>query len=419
MISKPGARCVIEGHVQQGDQTIPRRIEIDVESGLIEKIDEPRGEGKLVLDDNHLILPGCIDFHVHAREDPSGEQNYKETFQSAGEAAIHGGVVAIVEMPNNPDPPVDDNSYQRKRELTKKSVVDVLLYAGIGPGTRPLSFPVPYKAYMGPSVGQLFFENDEALREALAHYRGQWVSFHAESPEILRRNQHQPTHWERRPAEAEIEAVSVALRFSAEFGIHPHICHLSTAGGMNLIREAREKGFPVTCEVAPQHLYFDLESLKKFPRAKFLQCNPPIRPPADRECLLDAFAKGEINFLATDHAPHSLEENECGISGIPHLDTYGPFLFWLREQDVSWDTIIRAACESPGRALGKFLPHRYGKIEEGYVGSLTILDAGGPATVRRQGLRTAAQWSPFEGTTFGGSVSHTVVRGRVFPVPAR
>jgi dihydroorotase len=418
MISKPGARCAIEGHVQNGDETVPRRIEIDAESGLIEKIDEPRGDGKLVLDENHIILPGCIDFHVHAREDPSGSQNYKETFQSAGEAAIHGGVVAYVDMPNNPQPPVDDDSYQRKRALTTKSVADVLLYAGIGPGTRPLSFPVPYKAYMGPSVGQLFFENDETLREALAHYRGQWVSFHAESPEILRRNRDQPTHWERRPAEAEIEAVAVALRFSAEFGIHPHICHLSTAGGMNLIREARKKGFPATCEVAPQHLYFDLESLKTFPRAKFLQCNPPIRPPEDRECLLEAFANGEINFLATDHAPHSLEENECGISGIPHLDTYGPFLFWLREQAVSWTTIIRATSEAPGRALGKFLPNRYGRIEEGYVGSLTILDASEPRTVRRQGLRTAAQWSPFEGTTFGGGVSHTVVRGRVFPVPA-
>ena len=416
MISKSGSRSVVEGFTIRNDNKVPCRIEIDLESGIIQHLGEPRGEGHLILDENHLILPGCIDFHVHAREDCSGRDNYKETFQSAGEAAIHGGVVAIVDMPNNPDAPVDDESYQRKRELTRSAAVDVLLYAGIGPGTRPLSFPVPYKAYMGPSIGQLFFEDDETLREALAHYRGQWVSFHAESPEILRRNQDKATHWERRPPEAEIEAVDLAIRLSVEFGIHPHICHLSTAGGMEIIRETRRRGFSVTCEVTPQHLFFDLDSLESYPRSKFLQCNPPIRSRKDRETLLEAFASGEINFLATDHAPHSLEENEKGISGIPHLDTYGPFLFWLREQDVSWDTIIRATSEAPGRAAGKFLSDRHGRIEKGYVGSLTILSES-PKTVRRQTLRTGAGWSPFEGQTFGGSVTHTVVRGKVFPAP--
>lgn len=417
MIAKPEPALIIEGKAFIGGQEVQRRIEIQEETGLITKVTEPRGDGDLILDDNHTIFPGFIDFHVHAREDFSGEQSYKETFQTAGEAAIRGGIVAMTEMPNNPDPPIDDGSYQRKREIANSSPVEILLYAGIGPGTRPLSFPVPYKAYMGPSVGPLFFENQDTLREALAHYRNQWVGFHAESPEILRQNQNKTVHSDRRPPDAEIAAVKLCLELARTFSLHPHICHLSTAGGFHAITEARKQGFPVTCEVTPHHLFFDLENLPTQINPVFFQCNPPIRSSEDRQVLLDAFRRGEIDFLATDHAPHSLDENENGISGIPHLDTFGSFLFWLREQKISWQTICRAAAESPGKALSRFLPYPYGRIEEGFVGSLTILNMTQPSTIRRSKLRTRAGWSPFEGMSFSGSVSHTVVKGKVYRAP--
>lgn len=414
MISKSETKLAIEGPVLVGGTPERRRIEINITSGLIHHVGTPHGDAEVVLADDHLVLPGCIDFHVHAREDATGEQNYKETFRSAGEAAIHGGVVAFVDMPNNLDPPVDDASYLRKRQLSQVAPVDILLYAGLGPRTRPLSFPVPYKAYMGPSVGDLFFEDDEALREALVHYRGQWVAFHAESPEILRKNRDRPTHWERRPPEAEGVAVELAIRLAREIGLHPHICHLSTERGLRAIQKARRDGFSVSCEVTPHHLRFDLENLMTQARPGFLQCNPPIRPRSDRLYLLEAFREGEIDFLATDHAPHSFEENESGISGIPHLDTYGPFLFWLREQGVTWTTIQRASSEAPGRSLSRFLPNRYGRIEAGFAGSLTVLDTRAPLTVRRGSLRTAAGWSPFEGWSCTGRVSHTIVRGKVY-----
>lgn len=417
MIAKPESLLVVEGKAFVGSEFVRRRIEIDLESRLITQVADTRGTGDLVLDDDHLVFPGFIDFHVHAREDPSGSDNYKETFQSAGEAAIHGGVVAVVDMPNNPEPPVDDQSYLAKKELAKSAPVDIHLYAGIGPGTRPLSFPAPYKAYMGPSVGQLFFEDDDTLRQAAAHYRGKWVGFHAESPEILRQNQNRRTHHERRPPEAESTAVQFALDLARDFGIHPHICHLSTADGFRAIAAARQQGFPATCEVTPHHLMFDLEMMTTHSRAGLYQCNPPIRSREDRLVLLEAFQRGEIDFLATDHAPHSLEENEDGISGIPHLDTFGPFVFWLREQGVPWKTIVSAVSESPGKALSRFAPNPYGRIEEGFVGSLTILNAKRPRTLRRHGLRTRAGWSPFEGMGFSGSVSHTIVMGKVHPAP--
>jgi len=403
----------VEGPAATAEGIRRRRIEIDIPSGLIAKVGEPEGQANLLLGEEALVLPGLIDLHVHAREDISMRDVYKEDFQSAGAAAIQGGVTAFADMPNNPTPPIDDESYLKKKALACRSPVTVLLYAGIGPGTRPLSFPAPYKAYMGHSVGPLFFENAGELRETLRRYHGQWVAFHAESAEVLRRCRNRPTHGERRPAEAEVKAVELALELAAKHGFDPHICHLSTAGGLEVIRAARRSGLRVSCEATPHHLFFDQEGLGNNPRQAYFQCNPPIRPRSDRIALLEAIRSGEIDFLASDHAPHSREENEKGISGMPHLDTFGPFLFWLFREGISWETLRRATAESPGRFLERFLPERFGRIEVGAVGSLTVLNSPQPSTIRQSTLRTKAGWSPFEGVTFPGRVRHTIVRGKV------
>jgi dihydroorotase len=419
MITKAMDQLVIEGFVAahsargKGERS-PRRIEIDGKTGLIQAVGEVRGTADLVLGEEFTIFPGFVDIHVHAREDATSTQSYKEDFRSAGEAAIHGGVTAFADMPNNRRPPIDDASYSEKRDLARSCPVDVLLYAGIGPRTRPLSFPAPYKAYMGPSVGDLFFDSEDGLREALARYRGLQVSFHAESPEVLAQHQHAPTHAERRPAAAEARAIERALAIAEGFQIEPHVCHLSTAEGLEIIRRARRRGAHATCEVAPHHLYYDLDNMSAFSQPSYLQVNPPLRSRLDRIALLEAFRAGEIDCLATDHAPHSLEENEAGVSGMPHLDTYGPFLFWLLDQGVSLSTILSACAERPGKFVSRYLPERHGRIEKGFVGSLTVL-AERPITVRRGSLRTRSGWSPFEGVTFRGRVSHTIVRGKVYP----
>jgi dihydroorotase len=292
--------------------------------------------------------------------------------------------------------------------------VDVLLYAGIGPKTRPLTFPVPYKAYMGPSIGDLFFASEETLRATLARYRGQTVAFHAEDPEILTRSKHAASHALRRPPEAESRAVETAISICESFQIEPHICHLSTADGLEIIRAARACGMHVSCEVAPHHLFYDQDNVAGYSHPGYLQVNPPIRSRLDRIALLEAFSRGEIDYLATDHAPHTLEEKDSGISGMPQLDTVGAFVFWLRSEGIPWHIIRQACAERPGKFLSRYLPCLYGKIEKNFVGSLTILRAQ-RQTVRRTNLKSRAGWSPFEGCTFSGGVSHTVVRGKIYP----
>src|SRR5207248_686737 len=143
-----------------------------------------------------------------ARDDVSLAETYKEDFVTASRAALAGGVVHVADMPNNRVAPIDDASYRAKQDhLRSRNVpIQVTLYAGIGPGTRPLSFDVPYKAYMGHSVGDLFFTSLEQLDETLSHYRGQNVSFHCEDPLLLETYKTAPTHEERRPAHCEISA---------------------------------------------------------------------------------------------------------------------------------------------------------------------------------------------------------------------
>src|SRR5262249_42858502 len=154
------------------------------------------GKAEHAFGDDCLIFAGMGDIHIHAREDVSGRENHKETFATASAAALHGGVVHVADMPNNPLAPIDDQNYAANEALllSQKLPVVFTLSAGVGPGTKPLRRAVPYKVYMGPSVGDLYFSSLEQLDETLAAYRGQNVSFHCEYPVLLEKHKHAATH---------------------------------------------------------------------------------------------------------------------------------------------------------------------------------------------------------------------------------
>ncbi len=403
----------IEGNIVDKDKVSRGRIEIDEASGLILKVSEPTGTADFIFKDE-LIFPGFIDLHVHAREDASHTQDYKEDFKSAGEAAINGGVVAFVEMPNNPVPPIDDASFKTKSDLTEKSSVTIILYAGIGPNTKPLSKMVPYKVFMGQSVGDLFFTSNEELEKALEKYKDQHVSFHCEDPEILKENAGRDMHEARRPPEAEISAVDFALKLIEKYNLTGKICHCSTLEGINKIINAKKRGKNVTVEVTPHHLFFDETMLPK--NRKNFQVNPPIRQTkSNRLSMIAALKNGDIDYLATDHAPHTIEEKEKGMSGLTHLDTYGPFVTWLmKEHNFIPENIAKVCSYNPGNFINKFTPDKYGKIEKGYIGSLTVLDMNKQIKITEETLKTKPKWSPFLGMTFPGSVVMTVVKGKIY-----
>jgi dihydroorotase len=404
----------IEGNIVNKEGQKRARVEID-DAGIITKVTEPMGQADLILDEE-LIFPGFIDIHVHAREDTSHKNDYKEDFSTAGDAAVAGGVVAFADMPNNPIPPVDAQSYEAKKKLTEKSKVEIVLYAGIGAQTNPLKKTVPYKVFMGHSVGDLFFTTLESLDTALARYAGQHVSFHCEDPKILEKcDTISHTHEEKRPQEAEILAVENAIALIKKYNLIGRICHVSTSEGMKKIIEAKKNGINITVEVTPHHLFFD-EAMFTDETRKLFQVNPPIRQPKENRLeLIRMLKNGDIDYLATDHAPHTLKEKEQCISGLPLLDTYGPFTTWLMSwHDFTPEDIARVCAQKPANFINTFINEKYGEIKEGFVGSLTVLNLNKKILIENKNMKTKCGWSPFNGIEFPGSVVATVVKGKLY-----
>lgn len=388
--------------------------QIRIERGCIVERADRIGPPDHVFGPECFVFAGMGDIHIHAREDATGRETYKESFATACAAALHGGVVHVADMPNNPAAPVDDDAYAAKEALVARSLLPVrfTLYAGIGPGTRPLERHVPYKAYMGPSVGDLYFASLEQLDEALSRYRGKPVSFHCEDPVLLDAHRHESVHEMRRPPVCELSAARFAVQMIAKHRLVGKLCHFSVADGLPLIREAKAAGQPVTAEVTPHHLYFDASMLTAGNRP-WMQMNPPLRTPRDREAMLEALRDGTCDYLATDHAPHTVAEKQIGISGQPHLDTYGPFVTWLLVDAGFTPQRVAAVCSAnPGSFVNPFANEQFGRLLPGFAGSLTVLHLGRPTSVRREDLKTRCGWSPFEGHTFPGSVEAVFIRGR-------
>jgi dihydroorotase len=392
-----------------------RHGQIRIDADRIVEVGSNLGVPDVEFDEDCLIFAGMGDIHIHSRDDVTEKTTYKEDFTTVSAAAINGGVVHVADMPNNPIAPVSDETYAAKEQhLCRRDVpIHVTLYAGIGPGTQALSKSVPYKAYMGPSVGDLFFKSLESLDETLASYHGATVAFHCEDPELLDAHQNAATHEDRRPPQCEVVATEFALKMIEKYDLTGILCHYSVADGIPLIQAARDRGVKVACEATPHHLYFDITDITDSNRT-LMQMNPPLRRPQDREGLLAALRDGTVDYLATDHAPHTLSEKATGISGQPHLDTYGVFVTWLiKEKGFTPERIAAVCSENPGEFANRFSEEkRFGRLESGYTASLTVLNLARPCAVRREDLKTKCQWSPFEGITFPGSVEAVFLDGR-------
>jgi len=275
----------------------------------------------------------------------------------------------------------------------------------------------------------------DVLDETLAHYRGRNVSFHCEDPILLEQHKGASLHELRRPPECELSATRFALAMIEKHQLTGKLCHYSVGEGLPLIRAVKKRyeadgqnrsSIPrLTIEVTPQHVYFDTDQITADNRP-WLQMNPPIRSAADREAMLEALRDGTADYLATDHAPHSIEEKQPplsppsqggawggGHSGMPQLDTYGPFVSWLLvEESFTPERIAALCCANPGRFVEPYQQEKLGRLLPGYVGSLTVIDVLKPITIRREDLKTKCGWSPFEGMTFPGSVEAVYVRGQ-------
>ncbi len=442
-------------------------IEIDETTGLIRDVRPSTALGASTADykynDDCLIFPGFGDVHVHAREDETGKQTYKEEYRTAAAAALNGGVVHISAMPNTPSPVVGMKQFtwHRDRVAEIRRPVAILNYLGIDSKTKPVGKPGEYfyKLYFGKSVGDLTVTYGSELEQILAKYKGHHVSFHVEYEPIVQASAAGKTHSERRPVEAVNEGLRILLPLIEKYKIHAKLCHWSTGGeSFEMIAESRKRGADIVLEVSPLHLLFDTSMTDADPSLwTKIQMNPAIQAREHREALIRGLRDGFIQFLATDHAPHTEEEKfsafnkfaseypnksnedialaikkkdhalylatccENNHSGAPWLDTYALVCTWLmQEHGFSPERIATIAAYMPGKFVNPHLKQQFpeenfgkgfGEIKKGFVGALTILNTKKFTPVRRNNLKTKVGWSPLEGRAMPGALEAVFIQG--------
>jgi len=462
-------KAIYEGKIVNHDDDIFwGQVEINTDTGLIEEVHRGTNVSQTptrTFDKNCYIFPGFIDAHIHAREDPTGEQNHKEDYRTAGNAALNGGVVAVAAMPNLVETLTTKErlNWHRKKIEENKHPVEIINYVGLGPDTEPLEEEIPYKAYLGKSVGNLFFKKREEFQKAIPRYRKKRVSTHVEDYDIVEASKEGKTHADRRPVKCVETGLAYLLPLIEEYEIEAKLCHWSTGkdtlSAIKLHRErmaAKKLGYNTTMEVSPLHLYFDTDMLAEHPEFwPFVQMNPSIQGRDHRMELTEALRTGFIQLLATDHAPHTIEEkfkafasyrdemntetnfetykkmllinpNLCkevscrdGTSGAPWLDTYSfVTVDLIKTKGFTPQNIASVASYNPGLFINKYLASDhgkgYGKIEQGYMGSLTILNTKRPTTLTKAMLKTKCAWSPFEGKEFPGGLEAIIIKGKDF-----
>jgi len=342
-----------------------------------------------------LILPGAIDAHVHFR-DPG--PNYKEDFASGSAAAAAGGVTTIIDQPNTIPRTLDARSFAEKLDIARhRSLVDFCLNGGPG-NIEELA------AAGATAIGEIFSyeHSDETLQKILAEAgrAGMLASLHAEDGLIIKEKtapllgRHDPeVYSQARPAQAEAVAIEKALAWSDRL----HICHLSSAQGLERVASAKMGGKKVTSEVAPHHLFLNVKDYKK--QGSYLKMNPPLRSQKDSDALWQGLRTGTIDILASDHAPHLPEEKREDIweapAGVPGVETMLPLLlFAVKRNLLSLERLVDAIATRPACIFG--LTGK-GSIEMGKDADLVIVDPKSISKINADRLHSRAEWTPFQG----------------------
>lgn len=391
------------------------------EAGRIARVDSSIAlrTDETISADGLLLLPGVIDPQVHFRE-PGKE--YKEDLASGSRAAVKGGVTSFLEMPNT-DPPTTTQARldDKLKRAATKSVANYGFFIGATTDNLDeLNRATPtcgIKIFMGASTGSLLVDRPEDLDRIFANGT-RLIAVHAEDEARIRarltqfagRTDH-AVHSEIRDAQCALKATTLALALSKKYRRRLHILHLSTKEEAELLR--RDKPAWVTAEAIPNHLFLNDADYAEH-RAR-VQMNPPIRAQEDNTTLWRALRDGVIDLIATDHAPHTLEEKSRPYpespAGMPGVETSLPLL--LTEMAAGRCTLAEIQkwmCWAPAAAYG--IPNK-GKIIEGWDADLTLVDMTTRKTVRDQEMFTKVRWSPFHGRELTGWPVYTVVNGRV------
>ncbi|HZF30462.1 MAG TPA: dihydroorotase [Gammaproteobacteria bacterium] len=415
------ARLVNEGRIVDADVLIRgERIE-RVGAGAL-----PPGAAVVDLAGKHL-LPGLIDDQVHCREPGL---THKATLATESLAAICGGVTSFLDMPNTRPPTAD-----RALLAAKRAIAAATCYANYGfylgatnDNLEEIKAVGPddacgIKVFMGASTGNMLVDDPGTLEEifAGAHLP---IATHCEDSPLIWENERRfrerygdnvpiEAHPLIRSAEACYKSSSLAVDLARRHGTRLHVLHLSTARELDLFEAGPIAGKRITAEVCAHHLWFEQSSYATL-GAK-IKCNPAIKTAADREALRAAVRDGVIDVIATDHAPHTLEEKARPYfespSGLP-LVQHSLLMLLEQHRDglFSLEQIVEKTAHNPAVLFG--IVDR-GFVREGHYADLVAVDLGGTTRVDAAQVRYKCGWSPLEGTEFHAAVDLTVQNGAI------
>lgn len=419
------AKIVNENKIFEGDVYIENEMikevseSISLKSNTVKVID---AEGK-------YLLPGLIDDQVHFREPGL---THKETIKTGSVAAAAGGITSFIEMPNTQPPATTLNLLEEKFDIAQiDSLVNFsFMFGGTNANLSEIKKINPkeiagLKLFLGSSTGNMLVDDEKALEEIFKN-SPVIISTHCEDEDTIKKNTQAyikkygevnipiEAHPEIRSEEACYLSSSKAIKLAKKTGARLHVFHLSTAKELAQFSNKKPlKNKKITAEVCIHHLWFnDSDYAEKGTKIKW---NPAVKTKKDQDALLKALNEDFIDVLATDHAPHTLDEKNNPYLKAP---SGGPLvqhalvalLEMYHQRKITLTKIVDKACHNPAIL---FEINKRGYIREGYFADLVLVDLNAPWTVQKENIYSKCGWSPFEGNTFRSRVTHTFVNGNL------
>ena len=417
------ASIVNENKIFKGDVLIENEIISKVALHI-----EPDNQTKIIDAKGLYLIPGLIDDQVHFREPGL---THKATIATESRAAVAGGITSYIEMPNTVPQATTQKLLEDKFCLAANSSYAnySFMFGGTNDNLEELLKTNPknvaaIKLFLGSSTGNMLVDNQQVL-EKIFSSTNMVIALHCEDETTIKNNL--ATYKEKfgddipmkyhpiiRSANACYISSSKAVELAKKTGARIHVYHLSTEIETELFRnDIPLKDKKITAEVCVHHLWFDDSDYKD--KGKFIKWNPAIKTKKDKDGLLEALLDNRIDILATDHAPHTLEEKNKPYTKAP---SGGPLvqhalialLEMYKQNKISLEKIVEKACHNPA-ILYKI--EKRGYVKEGYFADLVLVDLHKSQTVSKENVLYKCGWSPFEGTRFSSTILTTFVNGNI------
>ncbi len=416
------AKIVNEGIIFEGDVLIEGEFITEV----AESISAKSANCKIIDAQGNYLIPGAIDDQVHFREPGL---THKGDIESESRAAIAGGITSFIEQPNTVPNAVTQELLEEKYQIAAQSSYAnySFMMGGTNTNLEEILKTNPknvagIKLFLGSSTGNMLVDDEESLEKIFSSTK-MLIAVHCEDEATIKANVEKYTaefgedvpvtvHHLIRSEEACYLSSSKAIALAKKTGARLHVFHLSTAKEMELFTNTiplEEK--QITAEVCIHHLWFTNDDYAT--KGNFIKWNPAVKTEADRNALWKALLDDTIDVIATDHAPHTLEEKSGNYlkapSGGPLVQHAVVAMFEAFHQGkISVEKIVEKMCHNPAKI---FKIEKRGFIKEGFYADLAIVDAAKPWSVKKENILYKCGWSPFEGEELHGVVKHTFVSG--------